>query len=171
MSGWDEGGVYYSDQTNSWDDVRGEAAAAATNHSIVQKFKEFIRNFETDNNVFPYRESLLHNPKFLLVDMEDLDAFDPDLPAKLRTSPADLLPLVHSSLSLSLFVHTTNFLDFHFHYVFPVLCSLRLRRRRFWWIWRPRWPVIPELWKMPPLGMFRFSSPPRRIPSQWDCLG
>ncbi|KAJ1382390.1 P-loop containing nucleoside triphosphate hydrolase [Sesbania bispinosa] len=97
MSGWDEGGVYYSDQAHSWDDGRGEAEAAASNHSLLQKFKEFIRNFETGNNVFPYRESLLHNPKFLLIDMEDLDSFDPDLPAKLRSSPADFLPLFETA--------------------------------------------------------------------------
>lgn len=95
MSGWDEGAVYYSDQAHSWDDRGGDTAnATADNHTILQKFKEFIRNFETEKNVFPYRESLVHNPKFLLVDMEDLDAFDADLPAKLRSNPADYLPLV-----------------------------------------------------------------------------
>ncbi|XP_045827556.1 DNA replication licensing factor MCM5 [Trifolium pratense] len=97
MSGWDEGGVYYSDQAHSWDDGRGEGEATASNHTILQKFKEFIRNFETGNNVFPYRESLLHNPKFLTVDMEDLDSFDPDLPSKLRSSPADILPLFETA--------------------------------------------------------------------------
>ncbi|WJX95977.1 minichromosome maintenance protein 5 [Trifolium repens] len=97
MSGWDEGGVYYSDQAHSWDDGRGEGEATASNHTILQKFKEFIRNFETGNNVFPYRERLLHNPKFLVVDMEDLDSFDPDLPSKLRSSPADILPLFETA--------------------------------------------------------------------------
>ncbi|GAU11989.1 hypothetical protein TSUD_196130 [Trifolium subterraneum] len=97
MSGWDEGGVYYSDQAHSWDDGRGEGEATASNHTILQKFKEFIRNFETGNNVFPYRERLLHNPKFLTVDMEDLDSFDPDLPSKLRSSPADILPLFETA--------------------------------------------------------------------------
>ncbi|KAK2358043.1 Minichromosome maintenance (MCM2/3/5) family protein [Trifolium repens] len=97
MSGWDEGGVYYSDQAHSWDDGRGEGEATASNHTILQKFKEFIRNFETGNNVFPYRERLLHNPKFLVVDMEDLDSFDPDLPSKLRSSPSDILPLFETA--------------------------------------------------------------------------
>ncbi|XP_004508387.1 DNA replication licensing factor MCM5 [Cicer arietinum] len=97
MSGWDEGGVYYSDQAHSWDDNRGETEAAASNHTILQKFKEFIRNFETGNNVFPYREGLLHNPKFLVIDMEDLDSFDPDLPSKVRSAPADFLPLFETA--------------------------------------------------------------------------
>ncbi|KAJ7979647.1 DNA helicase [Quillaja saponaria] len=96
MSGWDEGAVYYSDQAHSWDDGNGRGGdpeATGSHHSILQKFKEFIRNFETGKNVFPYRESLVHNPKHLLIDMEDLDAFDADLPAKLRSAPADYLPL------------------------------------------------------------------------------
>ncbi|KAK7291982.1 hypothetical protein RIF29_07576 [Crotalaria pallida] len=94
MSGWDEGGVYYSDQANSW-----EGEADASNHSLLLKFKEFIRNFESRNNLFPYRESLLHTPSSLLIDFEDLDSFDPDLPSKLRSSPADFLPLFESAAS------------------------------------------------------------------------
>ncbi|PON81283.1 DNA replication licensing factor Mcm [Trema orientale] len=102
MSGWDEGAVYYSDQAQSLGDGSNglgdhAAAGSATNHSVLLKFKEFIRSFETDKNVFPYRESLLHNSKFLLVDLEDLHAFDADLPAKLRSSPADLLPLFENA--------------------------------------------------------------------------
>jgi DNA replication licensing factor MCM5 len=97
MSGWDEGAVYYSDQAHSWRGGNGGEhadAEAASRHSVLQKFKEFIRGFETDKNVFPYRESLVHNPKSLLVDMEELDAFDPDVPSLLRSAPADYLPLV-----------------------------------------------------------------------------
>ncbi|KAM5548132.1 DNA replication licensing factor MCM5 [Rosa sericea] len=103
MSGWDEGAVYYSDQAQSLggdtDDPGSNAAAAASRHSVLQKFKEFIRNFETQSstNVFPYRESLLHNPKHLVVDMEDLGDFDSDLPAKLRSAPADYLPLFENA--------------------------------------------------------------------------
>lgn len=102
MSGWDEGGIYYSDQAQSLGDGTGiggrsgDADEKATHHAILRKFKEFIRGFEADKNVFPYRESLLHNPKFLRVDMEDINAFDSDLPAKLRSAPADFLPLVWS---------------------------------------------------------------------------
>nr|KYP46283.1 DNA replication licensing factor mcm5-A [Cajanus cajan] len=88
MSGWDEGAVYYSDQALAGDDGAGLRGDGGTdsNHSLLQKFKEFIRNFETANNVFPYRESLLDNPKFLLIDIGDLDTFDSDFPAKLRSS-------------------------------------------------------------------------------------
>ncbi|XP_022143029.1 DNA replication licensing factor MCM5 [Momordica charantia] len=102
MSGWDEGGIYYSDQAQSLGDGTGggragDAEEKATHHSVLRKFKEFIRGFEADKNVFPYRESLLHNPKFLRVDMEDVNAFDSDLPAKLRSAPADYLPLFETA--------------------------------------------------------------------------
>ena len=139
MSGWDEGGVYYSDQAHSWRDGRGgtdDPEAAASRHSVLQKLKEFIRGFETDKNVFPYRESLVHNPKSLLVDMEDLDAFDPDLPSKLRSAPADYLPLVnHLSLCLLPFPNLWKLCFFFFFYVFSFFFffrSSRRRPRRFW---------------------------------------
>ncbi|KAG6586359.1 DNA replication licensing factor MCM5 [Cucurbita argyrosperma subsp. argyrosperma] len=102
MSGWDEGGIYYSDQAQSLGDGTGFGRSGAvdekaTHHSVLRKFKEFIRGFEVEKNVFPYRESLLHNPKFLRVDMEDVHAFDSDLPAKLRSAPADFLPLFETA--------------------------------------------------------------------------
>ncbi|KAM7267049.1 hypothetical protein ACFE04_009215 [Oxalis oulophora] len=95
MSGWDEGAVFYSDQAQfpeSGSDG-GVDAATASRHSVLRKFKEFIRNFESDKNVFPYRESLVNNHKFLLINLEDLLAFDADLPSLLRSAPADYLPL------------------------------------------------------------------------------
>ncbi|GLT25412.1 hypothetical protein SLA2020_005430 [Shorea laevis] len=98
MSGWDEGGVYYSDQAQFPDgSPEAEAASAASRHSILQKFKEFIRNFETERNVFPYRESLVNNPKFLVIHLEDLLSFDSDLPSLLRSSPSDYLPLFETA--------------------------------------------------------------------------
>ncbi|PPR80403.1 hypothetical protein GOBAR_AA40309 [Gossypium barbadense] len=70
MSGWDEGAVYYSNQAQFTEaSSEAEAAAASTTasrHSVLLKFKEFIRNFEKEKNVFPYRESLVNNPKFLM---------------------------------------------------------------------------------------------------------
>ncbi|XP_021910322.1 DNA replication licensing factor MCM5 [Carica papaya] len=96
MSGWDEGAVYYSDQAQFPEDA-GAENAAVSRHSILTKFKEFVRNFETEKNSFPYRESLLNNPKRLLVHLEDLLSFDSDLPSLLRSSPADYLPLFETA--------------------------------------------------------------------------
>ncbi|PPS05773.1 hypothetical protein GOBAR_AA14872 [Gossypium barbadense] len=77
----------------------GSATASATSsrHSVLLKFKEFIRNFEKEKNVFPHRESLVDNPKFLVVNLEDLLSFYSDLPSLLRSSPSDYLPLVKHS--------------------------------------------------------------------------
>ncbi|KAK5773145.1 hypothetical protein PVK06_049450 [Gossypium arboreum] len=101
MSGWDEGAVYYSNQAQFTEaSSEAEAAAASTTasrHSVLLKFKEFIRNFEKEKNVFPYRESLVNNPKFLMVHLEDLLSFDSDLPSLLRSSPSDYLPLFETA--------------------------------------------------------------------------
>lgn len=105
MSGWDEGAIYYSDQAQSLggdgSGGLGDSSASASHHSVLQKLKEFLRNFGADKNAFPYRESLKSNSKYLLVDLEDLHAFDADLPAKLRSSPADYLPLVHTIFQIN----------------------------------------------------------------------
>lgn len=137
MSGWDEGAIYYSDQAQSLGDGSGglgdsSASASATHHSVLQKLKEFIRNFETVNNSWPYRESLLSNPKKLIVDLEHLHAFDADLPAKLRSSPADCLPLVRILLKIT----STSYREFSdirsryrfYLFNFCFLCG-------FWGVW------------------------------------
>ncbi|XP_026445454.1 DNA replication licensing factor MCM5-like isoform X1 [Papaver somniferum] len=103
MSGWDEGGVYYSDQAQFPPGGGGEDAdkSLASRHSIQIKFKEFIRSFESEPNVFPYRENLVQNydtpSKSLLVDIEDLNAFDCQLPSLLRSAPSDYLPLFETA--------------------------------------------------------------------------
>ncbi|KAL9377035.1 hypothetical protein Peur_031155 [Populus x canadensis] len=99
MSGWDEGAVYYSDQAQFPESGSDAAAATPSRHTILRKFKEFIRNFEADKNVFPYRESLVNNPRSLLVHLEDLLAFDAELPSLLRSSPSDYLPLFETAAS------------------------------------------------------------------------
>ncbi|GLJ43023.1 hypothetical protein SUGI_0892890 [Cryptomeria japonica] len=97
MSGWDEGSIFYSDQAQF---PRGDPdQGALTRHSALRKFKEFIRSYNGEKGDYPYRESLIHNPKFLLVSMEDIDSFDGDLSEKIRKSPADFLPLFETAAS------------------------------------------------------------------------
>ncbi|CAN1318487.1 DNA replication licensing factor MCM5 [Linum perenne] len=99
MSGWDEGAVYYSDQAQFPESGTdgGVGGGGPSRHTVLRKFKEFIRNFEAEKNVFPYRESLVHNSRSLLVHLEDLLAFDAELPSFLRSSPADYLPLFETA--------------------------------------------------------------------------
>lgn len=50
---------------------------------------ECIRSYLIDCS-----ESLVHNPDYLTIAMEDMDAFDAELADKIRKLPADYLPLV-----------------------------------------------------------------------------
>eukprot|EP00249_Psilotum_nudum_P028869 c38848_g1_i1 orf=883-3066(-) len=91
MSGWDEGTIFYSDQAHfpAGDPDQG----SLTRHTAQRKFKEFIRSYHGPKGDFSYRESLLHNPHYLPVAMEDLDFYDGELSEKIRRTPADYLPL------------------------------------------------------------------------------
>ncbi|XP_024961246.1 DNA replication licensing factor MCM5 [Cynara cardunculus var. scolymus] len=103
MSGWDEGAVYYSDQAQfpHGGGAGTDPEQAASRHTVLRKFKEFIRNFARQNepNVFPYRESLIQNPKFLLVNLSDLLTYDKDQDLRdlLRKNPSDHLPLFETA--------------------------------------------------------------------------
>ncbi|CAH9093431.1 unnamed protein product [Cuscuta europaea] len=103
MSGWDEGAVYYSDQAQfPHGGGSGDSnQATKSRHVILQKFKEFIRNFphKSQPNLFPYREALLENPKSLIVNLSDLLSYERDqtLPELLRQNPADYLPLFETA--------------------------------------------------------------------------
>ncbi|KAJ8562231.1 hypothetical protein K7X08_011522 [Anisodus acutangulus] len=116
MSGWDEGAVYYSDQAQfpHGGGATGDAenGPGASRHVILRKFKEFIRNFpdKSQPNVFPYRESLLENQNYLIINLSDLLSYERDqtLPELLRQNPADYLPLFETAAA-------------------EVLASLRLR--------------------------------------------
>ncbi|CAM6026366.1 unnamed protein product [Sphagnum balticum] len=92
MSGWDEGNVFYSDQ-NLEDGGDENGDKLVTRHSSQRKFKEFIRSYGDVKGPFPYRESLLQNPKSLQVALEDLHSFDDTLSERLRRMPAEYLPL------------------------------------------------------------------------------
>jgi hypothetical protein len=63
--------------------------------SVLSSFPSYLPVLRKQCN----RESLLQNPNFLQVALEDLQNFDDELCERLRTMPADYLPLV-SSLNL-----------------------------------------------------------------------
>ncbi|XP_047310879.1 DNA replication licensing factor MCM5 [Impatiens glandulifera] len=103
MSGWDEGAIYYSDQAQfprGGNGAAGDPEQNASRHTTLKKFKEFIRSYARKDqpNVFIYRENLVQNPKYLLVDLADLREYD-NLDEKLRTAPADYLPLFETAAS------------------------------------------------------------------------
>ncbi|XP_058180737.1 DNA replication licensing factor MCM5 isoform X2 [Rhododendron vialii] len=101
MSGWDEGAIFYSDQAQfprGGNGGGGDSEQGASRHTVLRKFKEFIRSYARKDqpNVFLYRESLVQNPKFLLVDLADLCKYD-NLDELLRASPTDYLPLFETA--------------------------------------------------------------------------
>ncbi|KAI3443973.1 hypothetical protein Pfo_000638 [Paulownia fortunei] len=107
MSGWDEGGIYYSDEAQfPHGGGGGDQDETANRHAALQKFKEFIRNFQhkSQPNVFPYREALLSNPKYLLINLADLISYDPD-----QTLPQFLHWWSNMSFLLLLFLKINQF--------------------------------------------------------------
>ncbi|KAK2993662.1 hypothetical protein RJ640_009477 [Escallonia rubra] len=103
MSGWDEGAIFYSDQAQfpRGGGGAGDPEQAASRHTVLRKFKEFIRNFarQSQPNVFPYRESLVQNPRHLLIHLADLLNYDKDQDLRdlLRKNPSDYLPLFETA--------------------------------------------------------------------------
>ncbi|RAL37740.1 unnamed protein product [Cuscuta campestris] len=104
MSGWDEGAIFYSDKAH-YPNGGGSGDAdqgSKSRHVILQKFKEFIRNFpdRTQPNVFPYRDALLENDSnSLVINFSDVLSYERDqtLPELLRQNPADYLPLFETA--------------------------------------------------------------------------
>ncbi|KAK3033202.1 hypothetical protein RJ639_036994 [Escallonia herrerae] len=103
MSGWDEGAIFYSDQAQfpRGSSGAGDPEQAASRHTVLRKFKEFIRNFarQSQPNVFPYRESLVQNPRHLLIHLADLLNYDKDQDLRdlIRKNPSDYLPLFETA--------------------------------------------------------------------------
>lgn len=138
MSGWDEGAIYYSDQAQfprgGGNGGSGDPEQAASRHTVLRKLKEFIRNFAHQNqpNVFPYRESLVQNPRYLLVNLSDLLNYDKDQDLRdlLRKNPADYLPLVQCTCKLlfvllyvSLYAQY-DMINIKFRLIFSNLCYI-----------------------------------------------
>nr|GEW31390.1 DNA replication licensing factor MCM5 [Tanacetum cinerariifolium] len=62
MSGWDEEAVHYSDQAQFPHGGGPESEQAATRHTVLRKFKEFIRNFARQKEPNDLRDLLHKNP-------------------------------------------------------------------------------------------------------------
>ncbi|GJP29474.1 hypothetical protein CLOM_g16744 [Closterium sp. NIES-68] len=100
MSGWDEGQVFYSNQSfpesegAAGDDALGDAGV--TRYAAQKKLREFVRNFHDPqyHDRFIYRERLQEGGGVLEVDLEDLASKEEGLCRLMRTRPADVLPLL-----------------------------------------------------------------------------
>eukprot|EP00959_Pyramimonas_sp_CCMP1952_P332289 6958219-Pyramimonas_sp.AAC.1 len=92
MSGWDEGGVFYSDQGAGAE----EDETLMTKHLAQRKFVDFLKNFREVSADGPtkYLNQLDCEPapRSLKVSMDDIKAHSEDLHETLRVNPAEYLP-------------------------------------------------------------------------------
>eukprot|EP00887_Chlorella_sp_A99_P001470 scaffold8.g1470.t1 len=74
MAGFDEGGVYYSDQQFVSAGAAGDEGPFLTRQQALSKFGEFIRTFQTDpkSGSFPYADQLARTKDRLRVDIGHL---------------------------------------------------------------------------------------------------
>ncbi|KAK9883161.1 hypothetical protein WA026_001361 [Henosepilachna vigintioctopunctata] len=95
MADFDDQGLFFSDNF-SIDDNQSNAGAPNL-HSIKKKFKEFLRQFHTENFNYKYRDTLKRNYNlgryFLEVNIEDLGSYDETLADRLTKQPSEHIQL------------------------------------------------------------------------------
>lgn len=95
MDGFDDGGVFFSDNFS----VNGEQndTGVLNLQGVKTKFKEFLRQFHTENFNYKYRDILKRNYNlglyYLDVNIEDVSSFDENLAEKLYKQPSEHLPI------------------------------------------------------------------------------
>jgi len=97
MEGFDDPGVFFSD--NFSDSQQGDGAI--NNVAIKKKFLKFIKEFQEGNFAYKYRDGLKRNylrrDYSLEVSLEDLAGFDEELADKVKQAPALLLSLLEEA--------------------------------------------------------------------------
>ncbi|KAL3273145.1 hypothetical protein HHI36_014599 [Cryptolaemus montrouzieri] len=99
MIGFDDPGLFFSDNFSVDDN---QSNAGTTNlHSTKKKFKEFLREFHTENFNYKYRDTLKRRYNlgqyFLEINIEDLGSYDETLADKLTKQPSEFLPLLEEA--------------------------------------------------------------------------
>ncbi|CAH1116571.1 unnamed protein product [Phaedon cochleariae] len=93
MDGFDNPGVYFSDNFPEANENISSVGLVA----VKKKFKEFIRQYHTENFNYKYRDTLRRNynlGQFCLdINVEDVGSFDENLADKLYKQPAEHLPI------------------------------------------------------------------------------
>lgn len=95
MEGFDNPGIFFSD--NFTIDNPNANTAQVSFQGVKKKFKEFLRQFHTDNFNYKYRDTLKQNYNlgqyFLEINIEDLCCYDENLAEKLYKQPSDHIPI------------------------------------------------------------------------------
>ncbi|XP_045537903.1 DNA replication licensing factor mcm5 [Papilio machaon] len=98
MEGFDDPGVFFSDnfgveENESQDQINLQA--------VKKKFKEFIRQYQTGNFNYKYRDALKRNYNlnqyWVEINIEDLSSFDDILAEKLYKKPTEHLPVLEEA--------------------------------------------------------------------------
>ncbi|KAM7289459.1 DNA replication licensing factor mcm5 [Ixodes scapularis] len=95
MAGFDDGGVFFSDNFGS-ENTQDESQINL--QAIKRRFRDFFRQFHEGNFNYRYRDQLKQHYNmgqyWLEVSMEDISSFDEVLADKLSKQPTEHLPLV-----------------------------------------------------------------------------
>ncbi|CAG9860618.1 unnamed protein product [Phyllotreta striolata] len=95
MEGFDDPGMFYS--ANFAEDDTPVGTDQVNLQAIKKKFKDFLRQFHTENFNYKYRDNLKRNYNlrrfYLEVNIEDVGSFDENLADKLYKQPSEHLAL------------------------------------------------------------------------------
>ncbi|CAG9763999.1 unnamed protein product [Ceutorhynchus assimilis] len=99
LDGFDQPQVFFSD---NWSQNENQGDAASVNLlAVKKKFKDFIRQFHTENFNYKYRDTLKRNYNLrqysLDVNIEDVGSFDETLADKLYKQPTEHLPILEDA--------------------------------------------------------------------------
>lgn len=96
MSGFDDMGVFFVD-TFSTDEINSGDNAKMNMMNIKKKLREFLRQFQTGQFNYIYRDSLRNNYTsgryWLEVDLKDVNSYDEELGELIKKQPTEVLPL------------------------------------------------------------------------------
>ncbi|XP_063426896.1 DNA replication licensing factor mcm5-like [Mytilus trossulus] len=94
MAGFDDAGVFFSDNFGSEDQNDDNQV---NRQQVKKRLKDFIRQFHEGNFTYTYRDQLKRNYNlgqyWLEVDIEDVSSFDESLADRLYNQPSEHLPL------------------------------------------------------------------------------
>lgn len=100
MAGFDDLGVYFSDNILPNDDNNGETLSINAN-SVRRRFKDFLRQFHAGDFQYKYREQIKKHYSieqyWIEVSLADLITFDEELADKLNKSPIEYLKIFESA--------------------------------------------------------------------------
>lgn len=99
MSGFDDMGVFFVDTFAADETANGSESAGSKINLMAtkKKLREFLRQFQTGQFNYVYRDALRNNYTsgryWLEVDLKDLNAYDEELGELVKKQPNEVLPL------------------------------------------------------------------------------